>query len=495
MRAAIYTRISEDKKGERLGVTRQQEDCAALADRLGWEVVDHFDDNDLSAFSGKTRPGFEAMLDAIKHGEVDAIVCWHPDRLYRTLKDLVRLLDVASDTQIRTVNGGDIDLSTSTGKMLATILGSVAAQESEHKSERQKAANRQRAENGNPWVRRAFGYTCQVDRDTVIERAKARAAEAGRAWTDEDEEAAWNPLTDKHANQLVPHESEMIRQAYKDVVQGASLYSVSQEWNKAGVTTPRGNLWTGGTVRQVLMNPRNAGLAVHQGNILEGRTVKWPAIVERDEWQALVDHLTDPKRRPAKSQGRQYLLTGIALCGACGKTLSSNVRPRKSGGTRPIYYCKRPNCMKIARTMSLVDDLVIDMITERLAQPNAAELLSPPTVDKKEIRDEVNNLRVRMTTTREHWLAERISDEEWFAKRDSLQNMLDVAESKLLDSNRSRTLDGLVGQPDARNKFDALNLDRRRAVVDCLATITIESSVRKGAPFDPKLITLVWKTG
>ena len=83
MKAAIYTRISQDATGESLGVTRQLEDCLALADRLGWEVVTRFDDNDLSAYSGKTRPGFEAMLDAMKRSEFGALICWHPDRLYR----------------------------------------------------------------------------------------------------------------------------------------------------------------------------------------------------------------------------------------------------------------------------------------------------------------------------------------------------------------------------------------------------------------------------
>ena len=58
-RTAIYTRISNDQTGERGGVTRQLEDCAALAAHVGWEVVAHYDDNDISAFSGKTRPRFE----------------------------------------------------------------------------------------------------------------------------------------------------------------------------------------------------------------------------------------------------------------------------------------------------------------------------------------------------------------------------------------------------------------------------------------------------
>ena len=88
MRTAIYTRISDDHTGEGLGVQRQLDDCQALAARLGWEVVERYDDNDISAYNGKTRPGFEAMLDAMKSGEFGALICWHPDRLYRSMRDL-----------------------------------------------------------------------------------------------------------------------------------------------------------------------------------------------------------------------------------------------------------------------------------------------------------------------------------------------------------------------------------------------------------------------
>src|SRR6478609_4559422 len=163
MRAAVYTRISEDHTGQGLGVTRQLEDCTALADRLGWDVVARFDDNDISAYNGKHRPGFEALLDAMKRGEVDALICWHTDRLYRSMKDLERLIEIAdvAGVQIRTVNGGDLDLSNSSGRMLARILGSVSRQESEHHAERRKAANLQRAAAGE-WCatgNRPYGYT------------------------------------------------------------------------------------------------------------------------------------------------------------------------------------------------------------------------------------------------------------------------------------------------------------------------------------------------
>jgi cytochrome P450 len=106
MRAAVYTRISPDGTGQRAGVTRQLEDCEALADRLGWEVTHRYGDNDLSAYSGPTRPGFEAMLKAMADSEFGAVICWHPDRLIRSTKDLERLIDIANgrQVQLRAVN-------------------------------------------------------------------------------------------------------------------------------------------------------------------------------------------------------------------------------------------------------------------------------------------------------------------------------------------------------------------------------------------------------
>jgi cytochrome P450 len=87
-------------------VTRQLEDCEALADRLGWEVTHRYGDNDLSANSGHTRPGFEAMLKAMADSEFGGVICWHPDRLVKSAQDLERLVAIANgrQVQLRTVN-------------------------------------------------------------------------------------------------------------------------------------------------------------------------------------------------------------------------------------------------------------------------------------------------------------------------------------------------------------------------------------------------------
>lgn len=90
IQAAIYLRISQDATGEQAGVTRQHEDCIELIEGQGWSLFRVYTDNDTSAY--KKRPGYQAMLEDIRSGQIDAIVAWHPDRLYRKLADLEGLI-------------------------------------------------------------------------------------------------------------------------------------------------------------------------------------------------------------------------------------------------------------------------------------------------------------------------------------------------------------------------------------------------------------------
>ena len=191
----------------------------------------------------------------MKRGEFEALICWHTDRLYRSLKDLVRLLEVGRH-EIRTVNGGELDLSTATGQMLATILGSVSIQESAHKGERTRRANRQHREAGK-WLssgQRPFGYS----RDGL-------------------------PLEP---------EASMVRKAAADVLSGHSLRSIATEWNPRGIFTTRNNKWTNLTLRRILANPLYAGLVVYQGKVIGPG--EWQPLFDTDTHRGLVALLSDP---------------------------------------------------------------------------------------------------------------------------------------------------------------------------------------------------------
>ena len=60
--ATVNCRISDDRGRQGLGLARQRKDCEALIEREGWEIAGVYTDNDLSAFSGRTRLGHERMF-------------------------------------------------------------------------------------------------------------------------------------------------------------------------------------------------------------------------------------------------------------------------------------------------------------------------------------------------------------------------------------------------------------------------------------------------
>ena len=67
----------------------------ALAMCLVEGPAQEYVDPSISAFSGKPRPHYAEMLEAVRAGEIDRIICWKLDRLYRRPRELEDLIDLA----------------------------------------------------------------------------------------------------------------------------------------------------------------------------------------------------------------------------------------------------------------------------------------------------------------------------------------------------------------------------------------------------------------
>src|SRR6476661_2622020 len=183
MRTAVYLRMSLDRE---LGIDRQREDCLALCERLGWKPVDYVDNERSATKRNVVRDSYRQMLRDIEDGRIDAIVCWRTDRLYRTLRDLLPLIDLVQEVQkrdgkripIETCQTGLIDLTTDSGRMNAKILAAVSENEGEVRTARQIRALLQRAQDGKDWGTRAFGYTVEGELDRKEAPAVREAFEA-----------------------------------------------------------------------------------------------------------------------------------------------------------------------------------------------------------------------------------------------------------------------------------------------------------------------------
>ncbi len=92
--------------------------------------------------TGKTmdRPGFNKLMRAVQEGKVTTVAVWRLDRLGRTAKGLVTLFDDLTARRVNLVSVKDgLDLSTPAGRLMANVLASVAAYETEVRAERIQA--------------------------------------------------------------------------------------------------------------------------------------------------------------------------------------------------------------------------------------------------------------------------------------------------------------------------------------------------------------------
>jgi DNA invertase Pin-like site-specific DNA recombinase len=86
------------------------------------------------------RPGFNRLEHEIVAGNVSTLAVWRLDRLGRTAKGLTALFDDLVKRKVNFVSLRDgLDLSTPAGRLMANVLASVAAYETEVRSERQMA--------------------------------------------------------------------------------------------------------------------------------------------------------------------------------------------------------------------------------------------------------------------------------------------------------------------------------------------------------------------
>lgn len=323
-RAGIYVRISQDKTGEGIGVDRQEADCRALCERNGWEVTEVYRDNDLSAHKTTVvRPAYRQMVADIEGGKVNAVVAWHLDRLHRQPRELEDFINLADRTGIKLATvAGNVDLGTSDGRLHARIMGSVAAQESEHKSERIRAALAKKVQSGKPVGGvSVYGYRMENGNFTVV-----------------------------------PAEAAVLRELVERFIAGSSIMALTRWLNAENIPTKKGaRQWASSAVRKVLRNPRVAGINVHKGEVV-GEGV-WEPIITREQHELVCARLKANADAYGTNSGKvtRYLLHGFLFCDDCGVKLSSFSRPG-------AYRCYRCWDQGAGCTLTIKADLIENVV-------------------------------------------------------------------------------------------------------------------------------------
>ena len=142
-RAAVYARVSTlDQEPE-----NQLNELRRYVTARGWTAVEFVD----RGVSGRRerRPALDALLKDVTRRRFDVLVCWRLDRLGRSLKHLVTLLDELQPLGVAFVSLQEgIDATTPAGKLQMHILAAIAEFERARIAERVRAGLARASTNG-----------------------------------------------------------------------------------------------------------------------------------------------------------------------------------------------------------------------------------------------------------------------------------------------------------------------------------------------------------
>lgn len=221
LRLVGYARVSTTGQAEEgVSLEEQERRIRLYADAQGAFLVGIEVDRGLSAKTMARRPGLARALDLLGRREASALVAVKLDRVTRSIRDVIALVERARREGWRLVSLGEqLDTESAMGKFFVHMLGALAELERAQIGERTKAAlgelRRQgRRVSGKP----RFGYAFRAER--VVE---------------------------------VPEEFAVLRRLQKLQAEGLGAKAIATRMNDAKDYNPRTRRpWHHGTVRDVL---------------------------------------------------------------------------------------------------------------------------------------------------------------------------------------------------------------------------------------------------
>ena len=317
LRCAIYTRKSTEEglDQEFNSLDAQREAGESYVQSQGWQCLpDRFDDG---GYSGATmeRPALRTLLTRIEAGQIDAVVCYKIDRISRSLRDFVKLMELLEARGIALIAvTQSFNTQTSIGRLTLNMLMSFAEFERSMISERTRdkmAATRRKGKWSGGMPLLGYDVTPTGSRLTVNEE-----------------------------------EAERVRTIFALYLENQSVLATVQELSRRGWTNKRwitrdgrpygGSAFNKNSLWHLLNNVTYLGKVKYKDEVHQG---EHPAIIDLDTWkraQALMRHNGRLGNTPQHSTYEAFL-KGLLRCRPCGCAMIAH---HSAKGTRRYrYYC------------------------------------------------------------------------------------------------------------------------------------------------------------
>ena len=296
MKYVIYARkSSQGKKRQEASIPAQFDEMREVAKENNLEVVKEFQESKSAKEPG--REVFNEMIEFIKEGHADGILCWKLNRLARNPIDegvIKYLLQNGTIQILKTPNG---EHHTKDNVIFTGLEFSQATQYSRDLSEDVIRGNRKKLKRGW-WPSKApFGYKNSHGDKPII---------------------------------LDPERASLLKFAFKKYAQGnTSIKELNKILHNKGLRTEAGKKLTPGALHHKLHNPFYHGLMVRNGETFEGKHE--PIITKK-----LFDKVQTARATKTNSRGYKhfYPYRGFLSCDKCGCRLTADTKKNYI-----YYYC------------------------------------------------------------------------------------------------------------------------------------------------------------
>ena len=334
---ALYVRVSSIEQAENgHSVSEQTERLNSYCDAMGWKARKNYIDAGYTG-ANTNRPALKSLIEDILNGRVDKVLVYKLDRLSRSQKDTLRLIEdvfLANGTDFVSISE-NFDTSTPLGRAMIGILAVFAQLEREQIKERMSMGKEGRAKEGKF---RGGGFV-PIGYDYIDGELK-----------------------------INEYEAMQIREIHDLFQSGMPVKAIARLFVEKGYTHKYG-IWQEIRIKRLLMSDLYTGNIHYHGKSLKGNH---EPIIDDETFNKSLALCKSLDYSKSNNKGRISYLSGLLYCSKCGAKFGACTSRYKDTVYR-YYMChskrktnlkmiKDPNCKNKTWNMDELDQLVFDEI-------------------------------------------------------------------------------------------------------------------------------------
>lgn len=461
---AQYVRKSDDDTSvTEKSIGEQLEQTDRLVAAAGLLVVKQWRESQ-SAKLPNRRPGYSEMIRLVEQGKINAIVCWHINRLVRNMEEGGKLVQLFIEGKIKEIRTPSALYRTGDNILPLVIEAASATQFS-------------------------LDHTRNVNRGMV-----GKFTHGGCNYrVPQGYYNARDPLNLKKGvvkTDLIRY--RLMRKAWELLLTGAYspaqvIRTLDEEWGYRTRKTKKGggSRLSRSSAYQLFTNPFYAGFVRQKGELIKGNHEPMVTVEEFNRAQELLS-----KHKSFARKHHAHAYTGLMRCVYCGQQVTAEIKTLRNGTRWESYRCSdsRGRCTKQGLSAAQVERAILRELNAVMLDPSLVRIAlenierwldrQDGAVESLYAQQErtLQSLDEKLEKLSDMWLEGILTDagvyqrKEAKLKEEKAKLVLDVAASKhQVETMRRNARAAANYMLKARDAFQVSPLEQKREIAQALA--------------------------